>query len=466
MQTRLVTLHRTARETVGLPSRASGLRDRVAERPDGLVLAVGAALALVAIPYLLSLASPLRLMPDSVVYLSRAAGLPVAPGHLNYPPGYPALLGALGDLGLDTSWGFVGLNLVLLAAGLAAAFVLCRRSLGLSPTLAVLVVLGTLLSRTISLYSSAPVAEVPYFGVALLCLLVLTIADRRTGRERLPWLAAGVLLAAAAVSIRVAGLALVAPVLFVVVGGDRLGRLGRAIRHGRPGAVAALVASAIAVLALGVVAVRVSPYWHHIAGTWRVNGGLGAFVDRVAVEMRTKVISLGELGSQTNCCVRAPAALRPVYVAFGLVVAALVVYGWLGRRRFGPIEAFVLGTAAVILVYAGGVARFWIAVIPFLLAYALLGAVRLSRFRGLRVVLAAGAAGFVIVGAVWLVNSLALTAAGRSFPSRWARQIDQRLVASYRVAWGDPRLLDLAVAEPDAVRLLYRYEPLARRWEW
>jgi hypothetical protein len=464
--TRPTTLLPGGRDAIALPHRAPALRARLAARPDALVLALIAAFVLVAIPYLLSLASPLRLEPDSVTYLSRGAGLPLPAHHQSYPPGYPALLSVLDHIGLGTTWGFVGLNLVLLVAGLVAAYVICRRALNLSPLLSALVLLGTLLSRTITLFSSTPVAEVPYFGVALLCLLVLTVADRRRGRGRWRWLALGIALAAAAVSIRVAGLALVAPLLYVAVGGDRLRALVGAIRRGRPWAVAWFVAGAVVLVLAGAVAIRISPYWQHISATWGVHGGFGAFVHNVAIEMRTKVISLGALGSQTNCCVRAPSVLRPAYIVFGLVVGALIVYGWLGRRRFGPVEAFILGTAAVILVYAGGVPRFWIAVIPFLVAYALLGALRLARFRPLRYLVAAGIAGFVIGGGVWLVNSVVLTTAGQSFPRVWSREIDPALQASYRVAWGDPHLLDLVRAEPAAVTLLYRYEPRARRWQW
>lgn len=444
---------------------APALRGLTAARSDARLLALGAASVLVAIPYLLSLASPLRLQPDSVTYLSLAAGLPSPAHHQGYPPGYPAMLNALEHLGLGTPWGFVGANLILLAAGLAAAYVLCRRELGLSPMLAAVVCLGTLLSRTVSLFSTSPLSELPYFGVALLCVLVLSIAERRSGRERLAWLGAALVLAAAAVSIRILGLALVAPLLFVAVGGDRLGRVARAIRRGRPAALAWCAVALVVIVVVGVVAVQLTPYWHHIASVWRSTGIVDS-LHRLVLEMRTKVVSLAELSSQTTCCTRVPLSVRPAYIGLGLVVAGLIVYGWLGRRRFGVVEAFIVGTAAVILVYAGGVARFWIAVIPFLLAYAGLGGLRLARFRPLRYALVLFAAAFVLAGGVWLADSVLISTAGRQFPSRWARQVSPQLVSSYSVAWGQAHLWDLARAEPSAVTLLHRYEPLARVWEW
>jgi hypothetical protein len=412
------------------------------------------------------LASPLRLQPDSVSYLSLANGLSLPAHHQVYPPGYPAMLNALEHLGLGAPWGLAGANLVLLAAGLAAAYVLCRRCLGLSLILAALVCLGTLLSRTVSLFTTTPLSEVPYFGVALVCVLVLSIADGRSGRRRLALLGLALVLAAAAVSIRILGLALVAPILYVAVGRDRLTRVGRAVRRGDPAVLTACLGSLILLVVVGAVAVKLSPYSRHTIDTWQTHGGVGAFLDRTVLEMRTKIISLGELGSQTRCCLRTGTVLRPAYIVLGLAVAGLVVYGWLGRRRFGVVEAFILGTAAVILVYAGGVPRFWIAVIPFLLAYALLGGMRLARFRPVRYALILSAGAFAIAGGVWLGESVQISTSGRQFPSLWARQATPQIVSSYRVAWGQAHLWDLYWAQPRAVTLLHRYEPLARVWEW
>jgi hypothetical protein len=469
MPSRTTTAPLRASETAVRPPKATARRRELTSRLDRRWLALGAGLVLVSIPYLLSLGSPLRLAPDSVTYLSTASGIPLHIPHQVYPPGYPAMLSALGHLGLGTPWAFVGLNLAALAVGLAAAYVLCRRALGLTPMLAALVCLGTLLSHTLSLFSAVPVTEVPYFGVALTCVLVLWVADRRSGRERVALWGLALLMAAAAVSIRVLGLALVAPLLYVAVGGDRLARLGRALRRGDPAAVAALVGSFVVLIVGALIAIRLTSYSRHIEATWHTTGGVTGFLDNLALEMRTKIISLGELGSQTNCCVTAGAAMRPAYVALGLVVAGLVVYGWLERRRFGPVEAFVLGTAAVILVYAGGVARFWVAVIPFLLAYAILGALRLARltrFRAPRYALALFAAAFAIAGGVWLAQSVRLSLANRQFPSLWARQVDAPVLSSYRLAWGEVRLSDLYYARPAAVAVLRRYEPLARVWAW
>src|SRR5438270_4675252 len=187
-------------------------------RADFRVIALAALFVAAAVPYLIALWSPLRLAPDSIIYLGRAHGLPDPPGFPDYPPGYPALLKGLGQVGLDTPAGLVGLNLVLLAVGLVAAYYLCRRELGLGAMTSACLCLATLLSHTTSFYAPTPMSDVPFFGVAMICLLALSFASRRSGWQRWAFLALGALLAAAGLSIRTAGVALMAPVLFVAFG--------------------------------------------------------------------------------------------------------------------------------------------------------------------------------------------------------------------------------------------------------
>src|SRR5205085_8050128 len=173
-------------------------------RADFRVIALTALFVAAAVPYLIALCSPVRLAPDSIVYLARAHGIPDPPGFPDYPPGYPALLKGLGHVGLDTPAGLVGLNLVLLAVGLVAAYYLCRRELGLGAMTSACLCLATLLSHTTSFHAPTPMSDVPFFGVAMVCLLALSFASHRSGWRRWALLALGALLAAARVSIRTA----------------------------------------------------------------------------------------------------------------------------------------------------------------------------------------------------------------------------------------------------------------------
>ncbi len=76
------TAPRRAADTDGAPAAAAVgvvVALRATARSDGRVVALGVASALVAIPYLLSLASPLRLQPDSVATSRSRTGSPWRP---------------------------------------------------------------------------------------------------------------------------------------------------------------------------------------------------------------------------------------------------------------------------------------------------------------------------------------------------------------------------------------------------
>jgi hypothetical protein len=145
-----------------------------------------------------------------------------------------------------------------------------------------------------------------------------------------------------------------------------------------------------------------------------------------------------------------------------VVVGGLVVLGWLTRRRLGAIEAFVLSTAIVILVYAGAVTRFWIAALPFIIVYALFGAERLARNKVTRLALVGYAAAFLIAGAPSLFRTIATSTSGRQFPAHWAGKGSTQLAATYRVAFGEARPGDDLNVNRAMLELLRRHEPLAR----
>lgn len=443
---------------------AKGRRVSVSSR---VMLAVGSAAIVSA--YLLALGSPLRLFfGDPVTYLSLADGLRIGP-HQGYPPGYPMLLRLAEHVGLGSAPGFVALNLAMLAIGLGSVYLLCRRRIDLTPARAVLVCLAVLLTHTISELAPVLMSDTAYFGVAMMCVLVLSMAESRSGRSRVALLVLACALAGVGISVRFAGLALV-PALAYVAARPYLVKLWRVLR-GRPVAIAVCAAiSVIVLVGAAVVVIRASPYGAHVAHTWRTGGGPGAFLGRLEVNARAKLSSLGEVALQTNCCTRVATAVgvhklglvASGFAIAGLALAAVAAYGWRTRRRVGAIEVFVLSTAAVILVYTGGSARFWIAALPFLIAYGLLGLERLARSRLAKVGVVIYLVVFVLAGGAWLIDSVRISTAGRDFPRVAAGFLDPPLAASYRVAFGQAQPGDELKAMPLAVKLLRRYEPLAR----
>lgn len=425
--------------------------------------------ALAATPYLIALGSPLRLLPDSVTYLSLANGVRVPSSAQVYPPGYPDLLRLAGWIGLGSAWGYVALNLVLLGVAVFAVYRMCRGSLGLTAERAAFVCLAVLLVHTISQLAPAVMSDVPYFGVAMVSLLLLCSAERESGRRRAVRLGLGACVAAAAVSIRLEGLALVPALIFVALGPVRLSRWWQVGRQDRRRGVAIGASALLSLVGLAVAVIAVSPYAHHILDTWRPHGGVGSVLSHLGREARTKLMSLGELGTQVNCCRRLDTTFGPLSGAFaplmavlGVALIALVAIGWRSRRRVGAIEVFTLGTAGIILSYAGADPRFWIGAVPFLIVYAIFGLDRLARFRWARGAIALYAVAFVLIGAGWLVDGVNLSTSGRDFPRLWARQFPE-LYGTYSVAFGEGLPSGHHRVQPVTLGLLRRYEPLARK---
>ena len=129
--------------------------------------AVAAAGALVAVAYLATVPTPLRVDTDAAYMLELGASF--ADGHgldivgvPSFPPGYPFLVGVLEKLGVATPPVLVAVALAFLAAGLGCWWVVCRIDLGLSGLEAGIVALVTALSVYAVKYAAMPLTEVPF----------------------------------------------------------------------------------------------------------------------------------------------------------------------------------------------------------------------------------------------------------------------------------------------------------------
>jgi hypothetical protein len=301
-------------------------------------------------------------------------------------------------------------------------------------------------------------------AVAMLCLVALSVAEMRSGRARAGSLLLAAALAAIGILVRIEGLALVPPVLFVAVGKQHL-IAGWRLANRRPRIATALAVPALlALVAVTVLAARATSYSQSFAQTWQPHGHLGAYLHGLVVALRSRVFSLAILDTQGHCCVYLSHRSVLLPIAAGLALLVLLVLGWLVRRRLGAIEVFVLSTAAIIFVY-GAQARFWLAARPFMIVYAYFGLKWLARFKIAKVAIVGYLAAYAIVGAAWLVKSVQISTSGRSFPHLWTNQLDMAppLADAYFVAFGEASPGANRIATPAAVELLRRYEPLARQ---
>ena len=436
------------------PERAGG--------PDGRarwqLRACAAALALLAAAYLAQIASPLRLTPDAVVYLSMAQSATEGHGFTlhghttQYPPGYPAVIFVLDSVGLGTSWALVAANCVLLAVGLAAFYVLLREVFALQRTPALLVCAFTMLSFPFFKHVALPLSDITFFAPAMLCVLVATRLAQASGRKRAAMVALALALAAAATAVRTVGITLVPAVLWACVAkkpepGSAAPRVRSA---GRTIARVALLLAAAAILG---VAASHTAYFRHMRAEYSV--GFSATVQRVITYRLTECEQLAANGVPYNI---APALLQQAIPIFGVFALGLVALAlWMRRRNPGPVEVYVACNLLILMVWPYWDARFWLPVLPLIMAMVAQLMAHVARTRLARALLAAYLTLFALMGLAGLAYNTRISLSGASFPDRYRYP---GLEATYEAAWGRRSAEDPAV-NADALRVLRRYEPRA-----
>lgn len=390
-----------------------------------------AATAVVGMAYLAALPGPLRLDIDAAALLRVGASLADGtglhpPGSQSVPPGYPVLVAALDTVGLAMPLVFMVVGMGSLVVALLAARSSLRLDLRLTSGETAVAVLLTLLSVYSIKYALLPLTEMPFF--ALSALSVLALARARAGGS-IVWLLAGAGLAAAACTIRTAGIA-----------------LGLAVVLAFPtarGRVAAMTVAAVGSL----VAVATAPYYvESVIGRWR-DDPLSALWQEGFSLLR----STGAVASNVPISAWGGTPARVWTSIAGCAVLALISWSmWARRRSLGPVDGFVAATIMIVLAFPFEHPRFLLPVLPYLIGYGVLAARRQPRPA------LAYAAAFAAVGLAALAFSTALSYTGDRFPERYA---SGRLAATYRVAWGLQREGDAKAVDAEVLWALRRYDP-------
>jgi len=434
------------------PERAGGPDGRAGWQPRACV----AALALLAAAYLVQIASPLRLTPDAIAYLSMAgsagAGSGLAfHGHATqYPPGYPLAIFSLREAGLGTSWAIVALNCLLLGIGLISLYNLLRKAFEFARAPALLVCAFTMLSFPFFKHVALPLSDILFFMLAMQALLAAEGLARLSGHRRWGMWYVALLETAAATVTRTAGIALVPAILWPHAVG-----IFHAIRKA-PGP--RRLAYAVVAIALVLAAAAAASVWVfrslYFENMRRQYAAPCSTVPRVALYRLTE---WGQLATNVPYS-QAPAALRAAFPVIGAAALAIAVVAlWARRRRVGPVEAFVVCYGLILLVWPYWDARFWLPVLPLVMAMVAQLVWRLIRTRPLRIAAAAYLALFALIGLIGLVYTTRISLSGSSFPDRYRYP---GLEATYEAAWGRRSAEDPAV-NADALRVLRRYEPRA-----
>lgn len=396
-------------------------------------------LLLLAICFVLQIFSPLRLNTDAIVLLSMGESAAHDGGFLDsgqetvFPPGYPALLAILLRLGLAHPWVIVGLNLVFLAVGLFAAYSLLIRQFFADKVVVLMICSLFLLSYVVIKHFPIPLTDAPFFCCSMCCLTVMSQATSMESNRRFVILTgAAWLLTMAAITVRRVGIALVPPLLFMIASSPQFKLL---LKH----------LSRRAKLIIGAFFVVVG------VGTMRVVAKTSSLSDFVSVARKSKLSTLilqillyrlsefGELLGNLPMT-KLPAKLHIMVPWMGLLLLLLILLG-LGtkRRNISPTEVFLVCYMGIMFAWPYNDARFWLPVIPLLIAYSVLA---VKNLRVPKAVITIYCVTFAIVGFGVIAYSTRITFAGSKFPDRYG---DGYLRPTYCAAFqtcrdgGDPQ---------------------------
>ena len=416
-----------ARSGRSLPRMLLLRRSSTAWAPTAGLAAVGPALLVGG--YALQIATPLRVDIDVVTYLTVAASAADGRGFLDnghvpvYPPGYPALVAGLEQVGVATSAAFVAVNVVAVVGMVLAAYTMYRRGFGASPARAAGLCALVLASFVPVKYAAMAMADVPFAAAAAVVLALLTGVAARPAGAPLAWgrLAVAVAVLGLALSLRTAGIALVPAVAAAVVAAHRasaavaLGRL-----RARPGRLAGAALAGAAVLAGAGWALLQTGYGRDALAVYARYGGTDVLVHNLGF----KAMDWGEIALNAPAG-RLGAVGVPGAVVAGAGVLAVVVLGtglWLGRSRPAcwPAAAFLVATAAMLVLWPGRGARFWLPVWPVAVGMVGIVAAQVEGSQAGRVAVRVVAVAFVAIGVAALAFSARISFAGPAFAAVYA----------------------------------------------
>jgi hypothetical protein len=145
----------------------------------------------------------------------------------------------------------------------------------------------------------------------------------------------------------------------------------------------------------------------------------------------------------------------PVRIVGAFAILACIWGIWTKRKRPDSLAFYVLGYACIVFAYPWFDTRLWLAIVPFLMGYVLLGLRRMVSPRTLPWALVVYCTLFCALGILALGFSTRLTFAGARFPDIYG---DGHYRSAYKVALeGEPSAPDADV-DQDAVYLLRRFE--------
>jgi hypothetical protein len=410
-------------------------------------------LLLLAICFVLQIFSPLRLNTDAIVLLSMGDSAAHGGGFLDggqktvFPPGYPALLAMLLRLGFAHPWVIVCLNAVFLSVGLFAAYSLLIRQFFADKAVVLMICSFFLLSYVVIKHFPIPLTDVPFFCCCTCCLAVMNQATRMDSNwPFVPLAGAAWLLAVAAITVRRVGVALIPPLVFMIVSSPPFKSLLK--RFSRRTKV--IICGFFILVGVGTMCVVAKT--SSLADFFSV--ATSSKISTLILQIFSyRLTELGELFGNLPIT-KLPVKLHVIVPWMGLLLFALILRGLATKRKkISPTEVFLVCYIGILFVWPYYDARFWLPIVPLLIAYSVL-AVRNLRLP--KAVITIYCVIFAIIGFGVIAYSTRITFAGSKFPDRYG---DGYLRPTYCAAFqtcgdgGDPQKVSIK-----ALRLLREYK--------
>jgi hypothetical protein len=383
------------------------------------------AIFILALGYLAQAATPLRLHHDAVVLLSIADSVAHGGGfRFNgeptfFPPGYPAFVALLLKLRLAHNWVLIGFNIISLFVGLSAvSYVLLHRIVDtIFPVLNVCLVSS--LSFVFIKYSTIPLTDVGFFGIAMCCLALMESASQvGFGRKFWQRIIASWILALAALAVRRVGLALIPALLWSIISHEEGRRYIQRISNRTKIAIVLCLGCASAFIAWIVMETST------LRDRQIVLMG-HSLTDAVPQILSFRLRELGEITCNLPF-LTLPASIQHAVPVIGAVFLALVLGGIVLKREISPTTVFLCCYSLIIFSWPYYDPRFWLPVIPLLVAYSWLSIRRIGRIMRdgfcCEIFGVVYVALFVAMGILTLLSSTLVTFAGSEFPNIYREQ--------------------------------------------
>lgn len=369
----------------------------------------------VAFIYLLNVFGTLRLNGDAIILLSAALSSMDGGGRLFhgqpilYPPGYPFMVELLLATGAASQVTLVLLNLVFLLIGLACFVLLLRACFGFSQTSSIFFAGLVMLNWAYVKHTPLPLTDMPFFGIAFLSLWVIERArTARSDHMALRLFFLGWILILTAIGIRRVGISL-APVWIAALATRPGWRQRMACASGR-----------MKVLIIGILlpAFGALIAWFFATSTLQdypetlSAGGVG---QGVITSLLLRATEAGEVILNIPGA-KIPAVWGNLLVIAGASAFALALAGLVRRWTLGVCEIYSLSYAAIMIAWPLSDSRLLIPVIPFLLAYAFIGAQSLGRGPWIGRLCVGWVILYAAAGLAALLYSARITFSGPHFP--------------------------------------------------